>query len=95
MCRNRAAVKAKGMALPKRYAHLVGSKWTSTAPLLGWRQFHVSELRHVADGYQVELVASVDRLARLTLDARALFDRAQFSAGWSTLTALQGKTPGS
>jgi tryptophan-rich hypothetical protein len=81
------------MALPKRYAHLVGSKWTSTAPLLGWRQFHVTELRHVADGYAVELVASVDPQARLTLDARALFDQSRFAPGWSTLAALQAEAP--
>ena len=95
MCRNGVAVKAKGMPLPKRYAHLVGSKWTSTAPLLGWRQFHVTELRRLDAGYVVELVASVDPSARLTLDARALLDRARFVPGWSTLAALQAEPSGS
>lgn len=79
------------MPLPRRYAHLQGSKWTSTAPLLGWRQFHVAELRRTERGYVVTLVASVDPSARLTLDARALFDTAQFRPGWALLSELRGR----
>lgn len=76
------------MALPKRVVHLVGSTWTSTAPLLGWRHFHVAALRRSAAGHEVELVASVRAEVRLWLEARALFDRARFAPGWTTLAKL-------
>ncbi len=77
------------MALPPRFAHLVGSKWTSTAPVLGWRHFHVGTLQRSGGGWQVEVIASVDPTARTVVDARELFDKAKWTAGWVTLEALR------
>ncbi len=71
------------------HAHLLGSKWTSTAPLLGWRQFHVIATRRGADGWHVELVASVDPSVRTWVTVRTLRDRSAFSPGWATLAELR------
>jgi tryptophan-rich hypothetical protein len=76
------------MALPPRYVHLVGSKFTSAAQIEGWRQFHVVSLRRVEGGYDAELRASCDASVELRVPAQALFDRQAWSPGWKLLTEL-------
>lgn len=78
-----------GMALPRRYAHLVGSKFTAAARIQGWRQFHVLTLKKGADGYEAELQATCDRAVRVWAQARDLFDRAKWTAGWKLLRELE------
>jgi len=77
------------MALPPRYAHLVGSKFTAAAPIEGWRQFHVVGLRRVDTGYDAVLRASCDAAVELRLPAKALFDRAAWTPGWKLLRELK------
>ena len=77
------------MALPKRYARLVGSKWTSAAPLLGWRQFHVISLRRGGKRFEAELAASVDPSERVWVDTSALTDPTCWRTGWATLGELR------
>lgn len=79
----------KRVPLPPRYAHLVGAKFTSRAPVHGWRQFHVVGLRKVPGGYDAELRASCDADVELRLPAKALFDRAAWTPGWTPLAALK------
>lgn len=76
------------MALPPRYVHLVGSKFTATAPVEGWRHFHVVALRKVAGGYDAELRASCARAVEVRVPAMQLFDRAAWSPGWRLQTEL-------
>jgi tryptophan-rich hypothetical protein len=80
------------MALPRAYARLVGSKWTSTAPLLGWRQFHVVALRRAASGWEAEIAASVEPSRRVWVTVTALRARSAFRPGWSTLAALRAES---
>jgi tryptophan-rich hypothetical protein len=77
------------MPLPPAYARLVGSKWTSTAPLLGWRQFHVVALRRAPSGWEAELAASVEPTRRVWVTVAALRGRIDFTPGWLTLAALR------
>jgi tryptophan-rich hypothetical protein len=77
------------MALPPRYTHLVGSKFTAAAPVQGWRQFHVVGLRRVEGGYDAELRASCDATVEFRLPAKDLFDRAAWTPGWKRLSELK------
>ncbi len=76
------------MALPKRYARLVGSKFTSTASFLGWRHFHVGALRRNGAGWDAEVVSSVEPATRAWVDVGSLLDRCQWDAGWKLLKEL-------
>ena len=80
------------MTLPRAYARIVGSKWTSTAPLLGWRQFHVVALRRAPAGWEAELAASVEPARRVWVFLPELRNRERFSPGWSTLAALRAES---
>lgn len=77
------------MALPPRYAHLVGAKFTSAASFLGWRHFHVGSLRRNGAGWDAEVVSSVEPATRGWVDAASLFDSQQWAAGWTLLKELQ------
>jgi tryptophan-rich hypothetical protein len=77
------------MALPKKYARLVGSKWTAAREVLGWRHFHViSVQREQGGGHSVELAASCDTQKRTQVAAQVLLDPAEWSPGWTLLSQL-------
>lgn len=78
------------MPLPPRYRRLVGSKFTSSQPQQGWRQFHVVGLRRRGPDYEAELQASCADDVRLTVAAQVLFDRAEWTPGWKSLAELKG-----
>lgn len=78
------------MALPKKYARLVGSKWTASREVLGWRQFHAISLRREpGGGYSVELAASCEASKRTWVPAQALLERDGWTPGWTPLSQLQ------
>ncbi len=77
------------MALPPRYAHLVGAKFTSATSFLGWRHFHVASLRRNGPGWDAEVVSSVEPTTRSWVNAASLFDPGQFAAGWTLLKDLE------
>lgn len=78
--------------LPRKYQRLVGSKWTSAEPFHGWRHFEVTEVRRAPEGPLAQLVAScASDTVRPVVDAASLFDRGQWTPGWTPLTTL--KTP--
>jgi tryptophan-rich hypothetical protein len=76
------------MSLPRRYAHLIGSKFTATAPIDGWSQFHVVGLRKVEGGYDAELRASCEANVELRVPAKSLFNPEAWSRGWKLLSEL-------
>ncbi|MBL8923022.1 MAG: TIGR02450 family Trp-rich protein [Myxococcaceae bacterium] len=76
------------MPLPPRLTHLVGSKFTATAELHGWRQFHVVGLRKAGAGYEAELRASCDATVEVRVPAKSLFDRSAWLPGWRPLSEL-------
>jgi tryptophan-rich hypothetical protein len=76
------------MAMPPRVARLARSAWTSAAPMLGWRHFHVVGLRRGEDGWLAELAASCDDARRVTVPARALLGQDGWRAGWTPLAEL-------
>ena len=86
--------KKRRMSLPPRYAHLVGSKFTATAPISGWCQFHVVGLRKVEGGYDAELRASCKATVELRIPAKALFDETAWSRGWKRLSGLTNSSSG-
>lgn len=82
------------MSLPRLYAHLVGSKFTATAPISGWSQFHVVGLRKVEGGYEAELRASCEAAVALRVPAKVLFDPQAWSRGWKRLSELTATQTG-
>ncbi|MFQ3614806.1 MAG: TIGR02450 family Trp-rich protein [Cyanobacteriota bacterium] len=70
----------------QRFPHLLGSKWTSVRPVLGWRHFQV-KARQQGDGGLVfaELEAVCDPQVRIWVNASALKNRQLWQAGWTPL----------
>jgi tryptophan-rich hypothetical protein len=65
------------------FPHLLGSKWTSAQPVMGWRHFQVTA-RQQGEGGLVfaELRAVCDPQVRLWVNAATLKNRALWQAGW-------------
>ncbi len=76
------------MAIPKRYAHLVGAKFTHATRFLGWRHFHVGSLRRNGKGWDAEVISSVESVTRSWVNAASLFDAREWSPGWTLLKDL-------
>jgi tryptophan-rich hypothetical protein len=82
------------MTLPKQYSRLVGSKWTATREVLGWRHFHViSVQREQEGGYGVELAASCDMQKRARVTTGVLLNPAEWTPGWTPLSQLSSEKP--
>jgi tryptophan-rich hypothetical protein len=79
--------------IPPRYAHLIGSKWTSSAPLLGWRQFNVVNARRGVSGWSLELAASVEPKTHTWIPAANISDPARFTAGWAAAPDVRVPDP--
>ena len=75
------------MAVPRQIALLQGAKFTSLRLREGWTHFHVIGVARAADGWAVELAASCDGARRLLVSARELKDRAEWTPGWTPLSA--------
>jgi tryptophan-rich hypothetical protein len=74
------------MALPPRFARLVGSKFTSQVPREGWTHFHVVGVQRLEQGWQAELAASCDAGRRVRVSTGELFDRDHWRPGWTPLS---------
>lgn len=74
--------------MPPKVRRLGGSAWTSEAPVLGWRHFHVVGLQRTEAGWVAELAASCEAARRVVVPARALLHGEGWRAGWVPLEAL-------
>lgn len=68
------------------FPHLLGSKWTSVQPVLGWRHFQVTA-RQQGEGGLVfaELRAVCDPQVCLWVNAATLKNRDLWQPGWTPL----------
>ncbi|MGA1264310.1 MAG: TIGR02450 family Trp-rich protein [Prochlorothrix sp.] len=78
------------MAKKQRFPHLLGSKWTSRQQMFGWRHFQVIGRRNEGRWVFAELEAACDETVRVWVNAKALYDRDLWQAGWRSLQE-QGK----
>lgn len=76
---------AATMKMPAAVAHLMGTSWTSDAPLEGWRHFHVVQISRGDEAWVVELAASCDANRRVHATSRALLKREGWHPGWARL----------
>ncbi|MEN9224821.1 MAG: TIGR02450 family Trp-rich protein [Thermostichus sp. HHBFW_bins_43] len=78
----------------QRFPHLLGSKWTSVRPVMGWRHFQVKERQQGGGGLVfAELRAVCDPQVRIWVNASTLKNRALWQAGWTPLTPLEDGIP--
>jgi tryptophan-rich hypothetical protein len=71
-----------------KFPHLVGSKWTSVSPVLGWRHFEVTarEDRKTVVFAHMQSVCGPD--AHMWINAVSLKDRALWVPGWTLMAEL-------
>ncbi len=67
--------------------HLVGSKWTATQNIFGWRHFQVLNRKQHSGSKLIfaEMVAACDPRVRFWLNAQILRDRSTWLPGWQPL----------
>jgi len=73
------------MPAKQKFPHLLGSKWTSSQKIDGWRHFQVVNRQNQGSWVFAELVAACDPTIRFWVNARLLKDRCLWCAGWRSL----------
>jgi tryptophan-rich hypothetical protein len=76
------------MAKKQKYPHLLGSKWTATQKMWGWRHFQVINRKHDGKWVFAEMVSSCDPTVRFWINAKAIKDRTQWQPGWQSLEEM-------
>jgi tryptophan-rich hypothetical protein len=67
------------------FPHLVGSKWTATQSIQGWRHYQV-HAREDRKPFTFALMRSVvDEKVQFWVNAKVLKDRSQWEAGWKEI----------
>ncbi|NEQ95756.1 MAG: TIGR02450 family Trp-rich protein [Cyanothece sp. SIO2G6] len=79
------------MARQQRFPHLVGSKWTATREMWGWRHFQVVNRKNQGKLVFAEMVASCDHQVRFWLNAQLLKDQSLWQSGWRSLAAPENQ----
>lgn len=77
------------MPRQQKFPHLVGSKWTATQTIDGWRHFQVVNRKNQGAWVFAEMVAACDGSVRFWLNAKLLKDRRVWLAGWQSLQESQ------
>lgn len=77
------------MAKQQRFPHLVGSKWTATTEMWGWRHFQVVNRKNQGKLVFAEMVASCDQQVRFWLNAQLLKDKSLWQPGWRSLETIE------
>ncbi|HEY9799065.1 MAG TPA: TIGR02450 family Trp-rich protein [Leptolyngbyaceae cyanobacterium] len=85
------------MTKKQKFPYLVGSKWTATKKIDGWRHFQVVNRKNQGKWVYAEMVAACDPKVRFWLNAKLLQDGFQWQAGWQSLQEIEavGKGVGS
>ena len=76
------------MAKKQKFPHLLGSKWTATQKMWGWRHFQVVNRKHDGKWVFAEMVSSCDPDVRFWINAQAVKDTNQWKPGWQTLAEM-------
>jgi tryptophan-rich hypothetical protein len=76
------------MAKKQKFPYLLGSKWTATQEMWGWRHFQVVNRKHDGSYVFAEMVASCDPEVRFWINAQAIKDRTQWHPGWQSLDEM-------
>lgn len=71
------------------FPHLVGSKWTATKSIQGWRHYQV-KAREDRKPFTFALMRSVvDEKVQFWVNARVLKDRSQWEPGWKEIVLVE------
>jgi tryptophan-rich hypothetical protein len=76
------------VAKKQKFPYLLGSKWTATQTMWGWRHFQAVNRKHEGKWVFAEMVASCDPAVRFWINAQSLKDRAQWQPGWQSLDEM-------
>jgi tryptophan-rich hypothetical protein len=76
------------VAKKQKFPHLLGSKWTATQKMWGWRHFQVVNRRNDGKWVFAEMVSSCDPTVRFWVNAQAFKDRSQWQPGWQSLEEM-------
>ena len=77
------------MPKKQKFPHLLGSKWTATEEMWGWRHFQVVNRKNEGQWVFAEMTAACDPTVRFWLNAKLLKNRDQWKAGWRSLEETQ------
>jgi tryptophan-rich hypothetical protein len=80
------------MQRKQRFPHLVGSKWTATQKVDGWRHFLVVNRKNEGAWVFAEMVAACDANVRFWVNAKQLKQRSLWQAGWQSLLESESET---
>ncbi len=76
------------MAKKQKFPYLLGSKWTATQKMWGWRHFQAVNRKHDGKWVFAEMVSSCDPTIRFWINAQSLKDRTQWQPGWQSLAEM-------
>jgi tryptophan-rich hypothetical protein len=76
------------VAKKQKFPYLLGSKWTATQKMWGWRHFQAVNRKHEGKWVFAEMVASCDPEVRFWINAQALKDRSQWQPSWQSLEEM-------
>ena len=76
------------MPKKQKFPHLLGSKWTATQKMWGWRHFQVVNRKHDGKWIFAETVSSCDPDVRFWINAQAIKDTSQWKPGWQSLEEM-------
>ncbi|MBW4539675.1 MAG: TIGR02450 family Trp-rich protein [Myxacorys chilensis ATA2-1-KO14] len=77
------------MPKKQKFPHLLGSKWTATEEMWGWRHFQVVNRKNEGQWVFAEMTAACDPTVRFWMNAKLLKNRDQWEAGWRSLEEIQ------
>ncbi|MGD1908128.1 MAG: TIGR02450 family Trp-rich protein [Leptolyngbyaceae cyanobacterium] len=81
------------MAKKQKFPHLIGSKWTAQAAVMGWRHFEVVNRKNQGALVFAEIVATCDDTVRLWINAKTLKNKDLWQAGWQPLQGQACQPP--
>jgi tryptophan-rich hypothetical protein len=79
----------QAMQRKQKFPHLVGSKWTASQKIDGWRHFRVVNRKNQGQWVFAELVAACDPTVRFWINAQLLKERSLWQAGWQSLQEIE------
>jgi tryptophan-rich hypothetical protein len=75
----------KPLLPPKKYKHLLNSKWTSVEPVKGWRHYQVTDANFEHSPVQALMTSVCQSNISFWLSADNLKDRNVWMPGWKAI----------
>ena len=71
--------------IPAKYKFLLGSKWTSIEPFMGWKHFQVIEANYETKTAKALIQSICNSSVNVWIEADSLKDKSKWQAGWKRI----------